>query len=451
MTVNMEVFKGFAEQIQHLSDFAQPTDMPAEQRVAKAKAVFLRKLNTIDALDLESCVHCGMCAQACHFFQSTHDTKYIPISKLGLVKKFYRRELSPMRWLHRLYTKEITAQELQDYQELVYDSCTECARCSLACPMGVNIAGMVKTTREALAEAGLIPADMRAVVQEQCAYGSVFGAGPDALKAAIKELTDEGIPVPLDKEKADVMVLTSVVDILLFKDAFRSTVRIMNSLGLDWTFRSCAFEGANFGLLSGYEKLQKAASDSVIQQAINCRAKVVIVPECGHAYPALRWEGANEYGQPLPFEVFAISEFLGREIKAKRLKVNPVAGKTVTYHDPCKLARHGGIFEEPRDVFKALGIELREMECHGVNNWCCGGGAGVFVIKSASKLRQSAFKIKMRQVNATGADSVVTSCGSCRLNFLAGATNAGWNKNIESLVELVGANLAENQQGGAKP
>ncbi len=92
----------------------------------------------------------------------------------------------------------------------------------------------------------------------------------------------------------------------------------------------------------------------------------------------------------------------------------------------------------------ALGVDSREVESNKELNWCCGGGAGVFLINSASDLRQKAFQIKMRQVANTGADSVVTACGSCRLNFLNGKMRAGWDTGIESLVELVAEALPSN-------
>jgi Fe-S oxidoreductase len=188
--------------------------------------------------------------------------------------------------------------------------------------------------------------------------------------------------------------------------------------------------------------VQKSASERITKQAIALGAKLVIVPECGHAYPAMRWAGANVHGGPLPFEVMAISEYLGREVMEGRLHVNPIgAGKHVTYHDPCKVGRHGGVFDEPRAVLQALGVDMREMPSNRATNFCCGGGAGLFVMEGAEPMRNAAFDLKRRQVEATGADSVVTACGSCRINLMAGAGRTQWATPIESLVELVGANL----------
>jgi Fe-S oxidoreductase len=140
----------------------------------------------------------------------------------------------------------------------------------------------------------------------------------------------------------------------------------------------------------------------------------------------------------------AISEYIGREILAGRLKLRPISShKTVTYHDPCKLGRQGGVFEEPRVALKALGVELREMESHGKTQYCCGGGAGVFLINASEPLRRRAFEIKQHQVDNTGAESLVTTCDSCRINFMSGARKVNWTTPVESLVELVAANLAD--------
>lgn len=441
--IDYGVFRQFGEAIAHLGEMARKVDLPDAERVARAKRVMHAKLDREMALDLEACVKCGYCSEACHFYVQTNDPKYVPTRKLDLLRRVYAREASPFAFVRRLFEREITADELRQWQELVYDSCTECGRCSYACPMGINIARGVNVMREALAAAGLVPDELLAVEQEQDGRGSVFGVGPTELQAAVAKLREAGLEVPLDKPKAGVLVLTTVIDILLFQDALAATAKIMNRLGLDWTVRSGGFEAANFGLLSGVEELQRKATRKIVDEAIAIGARTVIVPECGHAYPALRWEGAAMAGKPLPFEVLAISEFVGREIASGRLKVKPAGARKLTYHDACKLGRHGGVLGEPRAALRALGVDFRETEPNAEMNWCCGGGAGVFLINRAADLRQKAFELKRQQIDASGAESVVMSCGSCRLNFMNGQAKSGWPVRIESLVELVGEHLAD--------
>ena len=440
--IDYNVFRQFGEAIQHLGGMARKVELGDAERVARAKATMLSKIDRSMAVDLESCVKCGYCAEACHFHVATGDPKYVPTRKLDLLRRVYGREVSPLRFVRRLFEREITADELREWQELVYDSCTECGRCSYACPMGINIARGVNVMRESLAAAGLVPDELLAVEQEQAGRGSVFGVGAKELVAAVEKLRAAGHEVPLDKPKAEVLLLTTVIDILLFQDALAATVKLMNHLKLDWTLRSGGFESANFGLLSGVEDEQRHATRNIVEQAIAIGAKTVIVPECGHSYPALRWEGAAMAGRPLPFEVLAISEFIGREVKAGRLKLKSAGARKLTYHDACKLGRHGGVLDEPRAALHALGVDFRETDPKAEMNWCCGGGAGVFLLNRAAGLRAKAFEIKKDQIDATGAETVVMSCGSCRLNFMNGQAQTAWPVKIESLVELVGDNLA---------
>lgn len=443
--INMAVFHGFLEAIHHLPEMAQPEPLTDVERVARAKAVMRAKTDRGLALDLEACVSCGYCSEACHFYQSTQNPKYGPSRKLDLLRRVHARETSAFAPLKRLVTPDITLDDLKEWQELVYDSCTECGRCSMICPMGINTARGVNVMREALFEAGLAPLELTAVAQEQAGRGTVFGVGPTELKQALAALRAQGIVMPLDEPKADVMLVTTVIDVLLYQDALAATARILNHLGVRWTLRSAGFEAANFGLLSGSEALQKAASQRLIGEALAIGAKTVILPECGHAYPALRWEGRLADGQPLPFEVLAVSEYVGREITSGRLKLLPAqtqeAGRKITYHDACKLARHGGVMDEPRAALKALGMDLIETTPTAEQNWCCGGGAGVFLINRAEGLRHKAWAIKREQIDATGADTVVVSCGSCRLNFMAGAEADQWPTRIESVVEMVARQL----------
>jgi Fe-S oxidoreductase len=412
------------------------------ERVERAKAAFRRRLNAGMAMNLECCLHCGMCAEACHFYESTQESTYAPIHKVAPLRRFYLRELAPLRWLNRIFVRDTNMSELEEWQPLVFDACTECGRCDMICPMGIEISPMIGVMREALTEAGLMPAELAGASAEQVEDGRVLGADAAKLDVVVARLRGQGVDVPVDKDRADVMVLTTALELELWPDALAAMARVISATGANWTLRRAAFEASGFEYFSGNERARRAATKQIIDEARACGAKTLIVPECGHAYPALRWKAANDLGEPLPFEVLAISEFIGREIDAGRLKLKKAPnGSSVTYHDPCKIGRLGGVIDEPRVALNALGVELREMESHGKTQYCCGGGAGVMLIERAAPLRKRAFEIKMRQVDDSGADAVVTSCESCRMNFAIGAENSNWQKQIRSLVEMVADNL----------
>lgn len=442
--MNREMYAQFGNAIAHLAEQAPKVEMPDAQRVQRAKAVMLQKMDRNLAVDLESCVRCGYCADACQFSVQNDDPDLIPTHKLDLLRRVWRRELAPMSWLWKPFTPDVSADDLRQWQALCFDSCTECGRCSMVCPMGIDIARGVNVMREALAAAGLAPDELRAVQSEQDTHGTVFGADSSHLAEAVEAVRRRGVTVHLDKPKAKVLMLTTVLDILLFQDALEATARVLNAAGLDWTLRSNGYEAANFGLLSGVEETQKKASEAVIRQAIEIGAEMVIVPECGHAYPALRWEGAEVHGAPLPFRVLAISELIGELVEQGKLRLRAGTQQTLMFHDACKLGRHGGVFEQPRLALRAIGVQLREPRDTKEMNWCCGGGAGGFLINRAAPLRAQAFAIKRAQIDCSDAQGIVTSCGSCRLNFLAGAEQTGWDKSILSLVELVAQNLVDD-------
>jgi len=422
----------------------KPKALSDEQKIARAKEAFIAGMDADMATYLEACIHCGMCAEACHFYVSTGNAKYTPIYKLEPLKKVYRRELAPTRWLNRLTTRDVTVADLEQWKELVYDSCTQCGRCSLLCPMGIHIQSMIQVVRSGLAAAGMAPAELQAVSDEQRDKASILGGGPDKLREMVERVRAKGVEVPLDKPKAEVMVLSSALDFLKDDAILAATAKIMNKVGASWTIRSDGFESANFGALAGDVQAQKRISKRVIDAAIAAGAKKVIIAECGHAYPVLRWEAATLYGKELPFEFLSVAEYMGQEMKAGRLKVKKAGNGAshVTLHDPCKLGRLGGSFDDARDILKALGVKLTEMESHGRTNLCCGGGGGVAMLKSAKELRQKAFELKRQEVERTGAPTVVTACNTCMQTLETGKAWLNWDKDVVNLVNLVSDNLA---------
>ena len=438
-----QVVQGFAGQIGMLREMAPPPTLPAEQRVARAIDTLIEETNADEAVWLESCIHCGQCTNACHYFLATGEAKYAPMRKMDLYRRVYRREISPLRWWFRMVTSPVKLADLEEAQELVYDSCSECGRCTMVCPMGIDTASLVHHMRTAMVAAELVPPELAALQMEQKHHNTVFGASPETLAGMAATIRDHyGVEIPLDKEHADIMVLSSAVDLVANGRGLLATAKVMNHLGLDWTLCSDAYESANFGLLSGDMALWKKQVDPIVAAAQRIGAKTLVIAECGHAYPALRWNPMLASGK-LPFEMTYMSEFLGKQAMAGRLRLRPLEGK-VTYHDPCKTGRRGGAFEEPRALLEAMDADYVEMPANKEYNWCCGGGAGIFLLDRATRLRDESFKIKMRQVEQTGAEAVVVSCASCRLNFAAGRLKNNWNKRVDSLVELVADHLIDD-------
>jgi Fe-S oxidoreductase len=416
---------------------------PAE-RVAAAMNAFTRDFGRTAAIYMESCIHCGHCAEACHFHVATREAKYTPIWKIEPFKQAYQREAGPFSWVYRTLglKRAVTLEELEQWQELLYDSCTLCGRCTLACPMAIDIAGLVGLARHGMYEAGLAPPELQAIAERAEREGSPLGATPKVLRERLEWLADEHeVPMHLDLPQAEVLVTLSSIEIMKYPLSLVAVARVMEHAGYTWTIASRGYEATNFGMLSGNLQWQRDMTMKLIDAAIGCGAKVVVLPECGHAYTALRWQGAEMLGRALPFRVLHISEFLAENLAAGRIRVKPLA-TTVAFHDPCQVSRRGGATQAPREVLAALGLELRETEDAGDFSYCCGGGGGVIANRRADGLRRRAFEIKMRQLDATAAALTLTSCANCRQSFDDGEAHYRWDRHMGSLLELVAERLA---------
>jgi len=309
--------------------------------------------------------------------------------------------------------------------------------------MGINISEGIAIMREGLAAAGLVPDELAALQEEQREGNTLFGVGADELRSVLAQMAN-GTEIPVDKPRADILLLTTAVEVRLFPQAIEAAAKILRKAGADWTISTDAFEAANIGLISGNRTARRTAVGRISEKAKAIGAKTVVVPESGHAYQSLRWQSANDLGSPLPFEVLAISEFVARAIDDGRIAVSkPDAMSAVTYHDPCRLARQGGVSDEPRAVLRALGLEIRETESNRRENLCCGGGCGEYAIGSGATIRQRAFDLKRHELDHTEADAVVTGCNNCRINMAIGARKSGWEMPVVSLAETVANNLAD--------
>ena len=420
-----------------------PAPHAAPDSAREAMGSFARNFGALAALRLESCIHCGMCADVCHFYIATEDPRYTPVWKAEPFKQAYKRESGPFAPFFRLFglKHKITSAELEEWQHLVYDSCNLCGRCSLMCPMGIDVAGLIKEAREGMFEAGLAPTELyqRAMSQHQTGSPDPSAAPSVEQLRAIGE--ENGVKIPLDQERADVMLCVSGIDIEHYPKQIVALSRVMDHLGVSWTFRSEALLAENYPYLAGARQWEADIVTRLVLEAEACGAGTVIVPECGHGYAALRWEGAELYGKPLPFRVLDITEYLAEQLRDNKLLVRRTDGATATFHDPCEIGRKGGVMDAPRELLRAMGIEVRELENNRGFAFCCGGGGGVMFIQGANALRYRTMEAKLREIDATGAEQLVTSCAGCRYTFDDAGTHFNWNKSPYSLLELVAQHL----------
>jgi len=382
-------------------------------------ASFSRDLGAMSAFRLESCIHCGMCADACHYYIATEDPQYTPIWKVEPFKQAYKREAGAFAPLARLlgFKRAVTAEQLTQWQHLLFDSCNMCGRCSLICPMGIDVAELIGQARHAMFEAGLAPPELHAKAAHQQLTGQPEASGEPYRDQLIAIGARFDVAIPLDVTGVDVMVCVPRTDIVQYPAAVAALARVMTHLKVSYTFRSDALVAENYGHYAGSREWQRDISQRMIDQAIACGARTLLIPECGHAYSVLRWEAADLYGAPLPFEVLAVTEYLAKEHEAGRLALDVATLDSVTFQDPCQLSRKGGVQHAPRTLLHAMGIEIKEMQDHGAFSFCCGGGGGVVDIESAAPLRYRTMETKLREVAATGAATLLTSCSDCRRTF----------------------------------
>ena len=424
--------------------FDRQGDQSDEARVDAAMRTFVSEFGITAAVHLESCVKCGLCAEACHFYRTTGDPKYTPIHKLEPFRRAYFREASPLAPLVRKLglIRTPTIRDLEQWQELLYDSCTMCGRCTLICPMGIDIAELVKEARHGMFVAGLVPERLALMDRAARQWGSPATPGedlPDILDEVSKQY---GVPIPCDLEHADILVTAAPAELSEHTKAMAAAAKILNRTGERWTMHQGGFDASNIGFNNGDLELQEKLTRALVDTAVKIGAKTVLLPECGHAYGAARWEAARWYGSALPVRIIHMTEFLDEMIAAGRIRVKPI-GESATFHDPCQIVRRGGLEAAARRVLAALGFKLVELEDHGLTGFCCGGGGGVVSNLRAAPLRAGVFEMKRQQVDATGAKRFVTSCGQCRITLETGARNAKWDKPVESLLELVADNLAD--------
>lgn len=393
-----------------------------------------------------SCVRCGMCAEACLFFTETRDPQYTPTHKLEPMRRLWEQEYTLIgkvkKWLG--LSKPITDGELEAWSPLVYDSCTQCGRCSLVCPVGNDITYMIRKMREGMAVAGHAPEGLVSATRRAVTTGSPMGVKYPALQAQIRNVEQEtGLSIPVDVTGADYLLLLSSMEIMNFPEFIGAIAKIFRKAGVSWTLSSQSFEATNSGIQIGVSDIAAELVQRIVDAAAKLQVKSIISPECGHAYTAIRWEGPNLVGKPFDFKVVHILELLD-ELRAQgRIKLGSKETQKLTYHDPCQIARRGGVVKQPRNLLDMVAENFVEMPEAGTMNWCCGAGGGVSSNERADEIRLKVFNRKKKQLDAIDPDAIVSACSNCRIHLEDGLEEYEMDIPVLSLTETIAEHLVD--------
>jgi Fe-S oxidoreductase len=396
-----------------------------------------------------SCVHCGLCASACPFYEETGDPKYTPIHKLEPMRLLWEQEYTLWGQLKDKLGlgKQITDQMLADWEPLLYDSCSMCGRCSMVCPVGNDIQYMIRKAREGMVASGHAPEGLIAASVRAVNTGSPMGLQWKTLEVQIKHVeTATGLVVPIDKQGADYLVLLSSMEIINFPEYLEAITKIFDHAGVSWTLSKDCFEATNAGIQIGNKDIAAKLTQRVVDAAEALGVKNVISPECGHAYTAIRWEGPNNIGRAYPFKVFHIIEVLDQLRADGRIKTEGKEIDRLSMHDPCNLARKSGVIQQQRSLMDLVADNFVDLKEHGKYQWCCGAGGGVSSNERAEELKMAAFKRKKAQIEEVEPERMVTMCATCRTQLEEGLEEFNMDIPVIGLTEMIAEHLKESDE-----
>ncbi len=357
---------------------------------------------------MDICVRCGVCADKCHYFIGSGDPKNMPVMRAELLRSVYRNDFTKAgKILGRLAGgRELTVDVIKEWFSYFYQ-CTECRRCSVFCPYGIDTAEITMIGRELLNLIG-VSIDWICTPAKNCfRTGNHLGIQPHGFKDSVdfavddlEDLTGVKVEAPINKKGAEILFVVPSAD--YFGDphyfGFLGYLALFHEIGLDYTFSTFASEGGNFGLFHSHEMIKKLNS-KIYAEARRLGVKWIIGGECGHMWRVLH-QYMDTMNGPADFldlpvspitgtkftnakstKMVHICEFTADLIKHGKVELDPSRNDRwkVTFHDSCNTARAMGIFDEPRYILNSVCNHFHDMPENTIREqtFCCGSGSGV--------------------------------------------------------------------------
>ncbi len=443
----MEQSGPFVAKPEHQKDLGYPEKLLDNWQEAAIEKMgeLLKKYRSLKVF-MDSCVKCGACTDKCHYYLGTSDPKNMPVARQDLFRKVYRRyfTLAGKYFPKLVGAVDLTEDVLDDWYNY-YHQCSECRRCSVYCPYGIDTAEVTMAAREVMASVGKGQKYSNEIIGKVYKIGNNLGLPEPALIDTLEGLEEEvfedtevEVKYPVDKKGVEVLLITPSADFFAepHVDGLIGYGKVFHQAGISWTLSSKASEAANFGLFIGsYENMRRIAL-RIREAAIELGVKRIIFGECGHAWRvaysflntlAGPWDFLDQR-YPIPQHII---EFTYDLIQKDKLKLDPSENDhmTLTFHDSCNVARGsrmgdkpGGQFELPRAVIKAVCNNYVDMrpDTIGEGTYCCGGGGGLLT-DDLMEVRVKGALPRMtalgQAVEEMGVTHMAAICAICKSQF----------------------------------
>ncbi|MCX8110994.1 MAG: (Fe-S)-binding protein [Syntrophorhabdaceae bacterium] len=345
---------------------------------------------------LEYCVKCQLCNDSCPaYIASGKKEIYRPTYRPEILRRIINKYIKKRSGLVLKLTNsdiELNWQLIARLGELAY-RCTLCRRCAQTCPLGVDNALISHEIRKIFSqEMGIAPKELHeSGTMQQMKTGSSTGITPKAfaniiefMEEELEEKTGKSIKIPVDREGAEILLIHNAGEFMSWPENTMAFAIIFDAAGIDWTLSSdlAGYDAVNYGVW--YDDIQLARiarRHAEIAKAL--KVKKINVGECGHAHKAMIVIADRVLTGDLNIPRESALPILADIVLNERIKLDPSRNNFhVTLHDPCNMVRLMGIVEPQRKILKKICPQFREMEPHGVENYCCGGGSGFAIMQS---------------------------------------------------------------------
>jgi Fe-S oxidoreductase len=385
--------------------FPRPKTTAEEQKLVRSFLAGVGKLFTREnnwtflqplMLSMESCARCQTCIEACPVYEASGRVEiYRPTFRAEALRRIYYKYIKPgLKFFRKIKYGDIELnwRTIARLMELSY-RCTICRRCAQNCPMGVDNGLITHELRKVFSqEMGIAPKEIHDQGSiRQMSIGSSTGMKPlvvkdnmDFIDDDISEKTGIKIKTHWDREGAEVLLIHNAGEILSWPENPGAFAILLQSAGISWTLSSdlIGYDAINYGLW--YDDVQFArVALKHAQIAKKLNVKKIVMGECGHAHKALAVIADRIFIADYNIPRESAFTFLEHLVFSGKIKFNPAKNNfPVTLHDPCNMVRSMGIVQPQRHILRYLAPRFREMEPHGVYNYCCGGGSGLAIMSS---------------------------------------------------------------------